>query len=151
MNVPEETKHWRWSALLWPEHTNWYDQIEKGRLLIVLVSDLKANCHSTAFLQAFDAVPDLEILDARTRANPYERIGSAFFMNRAAMTIANLDRVFSFMLSGETDDDKILVTTVNISFFFNVTCFLSVVLRERLLWIALWTCIGVSEVLILSF
>lgn len=33
-------------------------------------------------------------LDARTRSNPYEIIGKHFFMNRAALKMANLDSMF---------------------------------------------------------
>ncbi|KAK6017047.1 ribosomal RNA large subunit methyltransferase J, partial [Ostertagia ostertagi] len=52
----------------------------------------------------FDVVPDRDLREARARANPYETIGAAFFQNRAAMKVANLDRTFNFLFSGETEE-----------------------------------------------
>ena len=37
--------------------------------------------------------------NARTRSNPYETIGSVFFLNRAAVKMANMDAVFDFMFT----------------------------------------------------
>ncbi|VDL64349.1 unnamed protein product [Nippostrongylus brasiliensis] len=54
--------------------------------------------------EIFDSVPARDIREARARANPYETIGGAFFQNRAAMKVANLDRVFDFIFSGETEE-----------------------------------------------
>ncbi|KAL6733251.1 hypothetical protein Aduo_003914 [Ancylostoma duodenale] len=52
----------------------------------------------------FDVIPDRDLREARTRANPYETIGGAFFQNRAAMKVANMDRVFDWLLSSETEE-----------------------------------------------
>ncbi|VDO23492.1 unnamed protein product [Haemonchus placei] len=52
----------------------------------------------------FNVVPDRDLREARARANPYETIGAAFFQNRAAMKVANLDRTFNFLFSGETEE-----------------------------------------------
>ncbi|GMR30626.1 hypothetical protein PMAYCL1PPCAC_00821, partial [Pristionchus mayeri] len=49
----------------------------------------------------FDSLSQRELNEARTRANPYETIGSAFFQNRAAMKTANMDAVFGFIFSQE--------------------------------------------------
>ncbi|VDK51713.1 unnamed protein product [Anisakis simplex] len=49
----------------------------------------------------FDDLSDRDLREARSRANPYETIGSAFFQNRAAMKVANLDRVFDWLLTKE--------------------------------------------------
>ncbi|GMT05450.1 hypothetical protein PENTCL1PPCAC_27624, partial [Pristionchus entomophagus] len=49
----------------------------------------------------FDSLTQRELNEARTRANPYETIGSAFFQNRAAMKTANMDAVFGFIFSQE--------------------------------------------------
>uniref|UniRef100_A0A914ZFD5 Cap-specific mRNA (nucleoside-2'-O-)-methyltransferase 1 n=3 Tax=Parascaris univalens TaxID=6257 RepID=A0A914ZFD5_PARUN len=57
-----------------------------------------------AMLQAksvFDDLNDRELREARSRANPYETIGSAFFQNRAAMKVANLDRIYDWLLTKE--------------------------------------------------
>ncbi|KAJ1366178.1 hypothetical protein KIN20_026779 [Parelaphostrongylus tenuis] len=56
------------------------------------------------FKKVFTAIPQCDLQEARTRANPYETIGGAFFQNRAAMKLANLDRVFDFLFSGETEE-----------------------------------------------
>uniref|UniRef100_A0A914ME38 Cap-specific mRNA (nucleoside-2'-O-)-methyltransferase 1 n=1 Tax=Meloidogyne incognita TaxID=6306 RepID=A0A914ME38_MELIC len=49
----------------------------------------------------FDTV-DRRVLDAaRARANPYETIRAGFFQNRAAMKMANLDKIFGWRLSWE--------------------------------------------------
>ncbi|GMT32079.1 hypothetical protein PFISCL1PPCAC_23376, partial [Pristionchus fissidentatus] len=53
----------------------------------------------------FDTLSQRELNEARTRANPYETIGSAFFQNRAAMKTANLDAVFGFIFSQEFKPD----------------------------------------------
>ncbi|VBB31059.1 unnamed protein product [Acanthocheilonema viteae] len=49
----------------------------------------------------FDQLDVRDLKEARTRANPYETIGSAFFQNRAAMKMANLDRIYDWLLTGE--------------------------------------------------
>ncbi|KJH41623.1 ribosomal RNA large subunit methyltransferase J [Dictyocaulus viviparus] len=54
--------------------------------------------------EVFDVIPERDLREARSRANPYETIGEAFFQNRAAMKVANLDRVFDFIISGETEE-----------------------------------------------
>ena len=56
----------------------------------------------------FNVVPDRDLREARTRANPYETIGGAFFQNRAAMKAANLDKVFDWLISSESEG-KLLV------------------------------------------
>lgn len=39
------------------------------------------------------------MLNARDRANPYEGIKKEFFLNRAAMKMANIDALFDFSFS----------------------------------------------------
>ncbi|KAL9647450.1 hypothetical protein ABK040_006811 [Willaertia magna] len=41
----------------------------------------------------FDGVEDKLFNDARYRSNPYERIGRSIFQNRAAIKLANIDRI----------------------------------------------------------
>jgi cap1 methyltransferase len=41
----------------------------------------------------FDDLQDPEFIDARYRANPYEKIGKSVFTNRAAIKMANIDKV----------------------------------------------------------
>lgn len=47
----------------------------------------------------FDRLDKNEMRDARTRSNPYETIRSAFFLNRAAVKMANMDRACNFMFT----------------------------------------------------
>jgi len=47
------------------------------------------------------------LLRARSRANPYELIRGAFFLNRAAMKMANMDAVFGFMFTDPKDSDGV--------------------------------------------
>lgn len=61
----------------------------------------------------FERLSVKDVQEARKRANPYETISGAIFQNRwagrgrpflrAAMKMANLDRVFDWKLSGEAD------------------------------------------------
>jgi cap1 methyltransferase len=47
----------------------------------------------------FDELQPEELRRARTRSNPFETIRGAFFLNRAAMKMANMDKVFDFMFT----------------------------------------------------
>ncbi|CAJ0954208.1 unnamed protein product, partial [Mesorhabditis belari] len=49
----------------------------------------------------FDSLNDRDLRNSRTRANPYETIGSGIFQNRAAMKSANMDGIFNFLFSKE--------------------------------------------------
>lgn len=47
----------------------------------------------------FDKIGAEEMRKARTRSNPFELIRGVIFLNRAAMKMANMDRVFDFMFT----------------------------------------------------
>ncbi|XP_072948774.1 cap-specific mRNA (nucleoside-2'-O-)-methyltransferase 1-like [Epargyreus clarus] len=47
----------------------------------------------------FDKLHDEDMRSARSRSNPYESIGSVFFLNRAAVKMANMDAVFDYMFT----------------------------------------------------
>ena len=51
----------------------------------------------------FDNLDNREMMNARSRSNPYESIGSVFFQNRAALKMANIDAVFNFMFTDPVD------------------------------------------------
>nr|XP_020640703.1 cap-specific mRNA (nucleoside-2'-O-)-methyltransferase 1 isoform X5 [Pogona vitticeps] len=55
----------------------------------------------------FDELDGEEMRRARTRSNPYEMIRGVFFLNRAAMKMANLDYVFDFMFTNPKDSHGI--------------------------------------------
>lgn len=48
----------------------------------------------------FQTFNNLELCKARSRANPFETLKAAFFMNRAALKMANIDAATDFMFSG---------------------------------------------------
>lgn len=52
---------------------------------------------------AFDELEGEEMRRARTRSNPYEMIRGVFFLNRAAMKMANIDHVFEYMFTNPKD------------------------------------------------
>ncbi|XP_067884484.1 cap-specific mRNA (nucleoside-2'-O-)-methyltransferase 1 isoform X2 [Heterodontus francisci] len=51
----------------------------------------------------FDELEGEEMRRARTRSNPYETIRGVFFLNRAAMKMANMDHVFDSMFTNPRD------------------------------------------------
>ncbi|XP_029448762.1 cap-specific mRNA (nucleoside-2'-O-)-methyltransferase 1 isoform X2 [Rhinatrema bivittatum] len=53
----------------------------------------------------FDELDGEEMRRARTRSNPYETIRGVFFLNRAAMKMANIDHVFDYMFTNPKDSE----------------------------------------------
>ncbi|XP_059839475.1 cap-specific mRNA (nucleoside-2'-O-)-methyltransferase 1 [Hypanus sabinus] len=51
----------------------------------------------------FDELEGEEMRRARTRSNPFETIRGVFFLNRAAMKMANMDHVFDYMFTNPRD------------------------------------------------
>ncbi|KAM4633422.1 cap-specific mRNA (nucleoside-2'-O-)-methyltransferase 1 isoform 1-T3 [Polymixia lowei] len=51
----------------------------------------------------FDNLEGEEMRRARTRSNPYETIRGAFFLNRAAMKMSNIDHCFDYMFTNPKD------------------------------------------------
>lgn len=47
----------------------------------------------------FDELDAMELCKARSRANPFETLKSAFFMNRAALKMANIDAATNFLFT----------------------------------------------------
>jgi cap1 methyltransferase len=47
----------------------------------------------------FDRLEPAELQKARSRSNPFETIRGVFFLNRAAMKMANIDAVFDYMFT----------------------------------------------------
>ncbi|XP_078037028.1 cap methyltransferase 1 [Augochlora pura] len=58
----------------------------------------------------FDKLDGIEMRRARTRSNPFETIHGAFFLNRAAMKMANMDKACDFMFTQPNglQDDELL-------------------------------------------
>lgn len=59
------------------------------------------------FQSIFDKLDGEEMRKARTRSNPFETIGKGIFLNRAAMKMANLDKVFDNMFTSPKTQDEV--------------------------------------------
>nr|XP_023021748.1 cap-specific mRNA (nucleoside-2'-O-)-methyltransferase 1 isoform X2 [Leptinotarsa decemlineata] len=97
----EESTHTFEEMLSWiregpPDHDvqNQYNFCDKE----VLLNVLKAK-------DIYDELDENELKKARARSNPFETIKSVFFMNRAALKIANIDAVTDFMFSNIDKDE----------------------------------------------
>ena len=77
----------------------------------------------------FDELEGHEMRKARTRSNPFEIIHGVFFLNRAAMKMANMDAVFEFMF---TEPSKCLTKTKNVAAFSEQKCMTLNIYRDNL-------------------
>ncbi|ESN99857.1 hypothetical protein HELRODRAFT_192823 [Helobdella robusta] len=87
---------------------NW---LENGPVKLALDNETKFCSEETltSILEGktiFDSVEPEDMMKARTRSNPYETIKSAFFLNRAAMKMANMDSAFNYMFTSPTNPDN---------------------------------------------
>jgi hypothetical protein len=57
----------------------------------------------------FDELDPEELRKARARSNPFETIRGGFFLNRAAMKMANMDKVFDFMFTKPKDEHDVSI------------------------------------------
>lgn len=57
----------------------------------------------------FDELEEEEMRKARLRSNPFETIRGAIFLNRAAMKMANMDKVFDFMFTNPCDKNGVSI------------------------------------------
>uniref|UniRef100_A0A8C2S2X4 Cap-specific mRNA (nucleoside-2'-O-)-methyltransferase 1 n=1 Tax=Capra hircus TaxID=9925 RepID=A0A8C2S2X4_CAPHI len=86
----------------------------------------------------FDVLDGEEMRRARTRANPYEMIRGVFFLNRAAMKMANMDFVFDRMFTNPRDSyGKPLVKDRELLYFADV-CAGPGGFSEYVLWRKRW-------------
>ncbi|XP_024621733.1 cap-specific mRNA (nucleoside-2'-O-)-methyltransferase 1 isoform X3 [Neophocaena asiaeorientalis asiaeorientalis] len=78
-----------------------------GEELLHSVLQCKGDAHLQVLIlsgqNVFDVLDGEEMRRARTRANPYEMIRGVFFLNRAAMKMANMDFVFDRMFTNPRD------------------------------------------------
>ena len=65
----------------------------------------------------FDHLEPEELRKARSKSNPFETIRGGFFLNRAAMKMANMDAVFDFMFSSPSRLQKlnVLILWMNVT------------------------------------
>ncbi|KAK7487035.1 hypothetical protein BaRGS_00021705 [Batillaria attramentaria] len=82
----------------------------------------------------FDILESEEMRRARTRSNPYETIRGAFFLNRAAMKMANMDAVMDFMFTNPHDSQGRPMVGSNELLYFADICAGPGGFSEYVLW-----------------
>jgi cap1 methyltransferase len=70
----------------------------------------------------FDKLGADDMKNARTRSNPFETIGSAIFLNRAAVKMANLDALCDFMFTNPIDENGAPIVKENELLYFADVC-----------------------------
>lgn len=90
----------------------------------------------------FDKLEGDELLKARTRSNPFETIRGAFFLNRAAMKMANLDAVCDWMFSNPTSDTGHSLVARDEPLYFADVCAGPGGFSEYVLWRKKWRAKG---------
>ena len=86
----------------------------------------------------FDSLEPEELRKARTKSNPFETIRGVFFLNRAAMKMANMDAVFDFMFTEpKNSDGRNLVNKDELLYFADV-CAGPGGFSEYILWRKQW-------------
>ncbi|KAJ8309113.1 hypothetical protein KUTeg_013987 [Tegillarca granosa] len=82
----------------------------------------------------FDQLEPEEMRRARTRSNPYETIRGVFFLNRAAMKMANMDAVLDFMFTSPKHVDGTSMVGPNDLLYFADICAGPGGFSEYVLW-----------------
>ncbi|KAI8784467.1 cap-specific mRNA (nucleoside-2-O-)-methyltransferase 1 [Biomphalaria glabrata] len=82
----------------------------------------------------FDVLEPEEMRRARTRSNPYETIRGAFFLNRAAMKMANMDAILDFMFTNPKDASGEPLVSPNELLYFADVCAGPGGFSEYVLW-----------------
>lgn len=90
----------------------------------------------------FDELEGDEMLKARTRSNPYELIRGVFFVNRAAMKMANMDASFGFMFTNPKYESGKPMVQHNELFYFADVCAGPGGFSEYVLWRNKWKAKG---------
>ena len=86
----------------------------------------------------FDKLEGDELMKARTRSNPYETIRGAFFLNRAAMKMANLDAICGFMFTNPVSDTGQSLVDAKEPLYFADVCAGPGGFSEYILWRKKW-------------
>ena len=86
----------------------------------------------------FDKLEGDELLKARTRSNPFETIRGAFFLNRAAMKMANLDAICDYMFTNPTSDNGNSLVGRDEPLYFADVCAGPGGFSEYVLWRKKW-------------
>jgi cap1 methyltransferase len=90
----------------------------------------------------FDNLGANDMRRARTKSNPFEKIRSNIFQNRAAVKMANMDSLFDFMFTSPCDENNLpLVREDNLLYFADV-CAGPGGFSEYVLWKKKWQAKG---------
>jgi len=76
---------------------------------VFICGDIQCVIFSLLLQSVFDKLDPEELRKARARSNPFETIRGGFFLNRAAMKMANMDRVFDFMFTKPKDEHDVSI------------------------------------------
>ncbi|KAK3921395.1 Cap-specific mRNA (nucleoside-2'-O-)-methyltransferase 1 [Frankliniella fusca] len=90
----------------------------------------------------FDALDGQELRRAVQRSNPFETIHGGIFLNRAAMKMANMDRVFDFMFTDPKDQSGNKILKRNELLYFADVCAGPGGFSEYVLWRHKWKAKG---------
>nr|XP_029712309.1 LOW QUALITY PROTEIN: cap-specific mRNA (nucleoside-2'-O-)-methyltransferase 1 [Aedes albopictus] len=91
---------------------------------------------------AFDQLGGADMRKARTRSNPFEKIKSNIFMNRAAVKMANMDAMFDYMFTNPVDEDGNSLVRDNDLIYFADVCAGPGGFSEYFLWRKKWQAKG---------
>lgn len=123
------------------------DFVVEGRRKLI-INDEREFC-SARVLQdimssksTFDELDGQELRRAVARSNPYETIKGGIFLNRAAMKMANMDRVFDFMFTQPKDQDGNDSVSKNELLYFADVCAGPGGFSEYVLWRHKWKAKG---------
>ena len=67
--------------------------------------------------EVFDQLEGHEMRKARTKSNPFEIIQGVFFLNRAAMKMAEMDAVFDYIFTSPKDKGGLFFLSHKKSYF----------------------------------
>lgn len=90
----------------------------------------------------FDKLGADDMRKARTRSNPFETIRGAFFLNRAAVKMANMDALFDFMFTEPVDEHGASLVHENDLLYFADVCAGPGGFSEYVLWKKKWQAKG---------
>lgn len=87
---------------------------------------------------AFDELDADDMLNARTKSNPFETIKGAIFLNRAAVKMANIDALLGYMFSNPVDQYGHQVVKNDELLYFADVCAGPGGFSEYILWRKKW-------------
>ena len=127
----QELRNWRVEG---PRKENINDEIK--------YCDPEALANVLDAKSVFDKLEPDELMKSRTRSNPFETIRGAFFLNRAAMKMANLDAICDFMFTNPVNDNGISMVAPTEPLYFADVCSGPGGFSEYILWRKKWKAKG---------